>query len=52
MVAPRLAGQRFLYLETQIKSFREHVRDNPCAPKPGPNHVFKETIFSPFCSRF
>jgi cytochrome c553 len=29
MVAPRLAGQRSLYLETQIKSFREHVRDNP-----------------------
>ena len=29
MVAPRLAGQRSLYLETQIRSFREHVRDNP-----------------------
>jgi len=28
-VAPRLAGQRPLYLETQIRSFREHVRDNP-----------------------
>jgi cytochrome c553 len=29
MVAPRLAGQRPLYLESQIKSFREHTRDNP-----------------------
>jgi len=29
MVAPRLAGQRPLYLETQISSFREHFRDNP-----------------------
>jgi cytochrome c553 len=28
-VAPRLAGQRPLYLETQIRSFREHIRDNP-----------------------
>jgi cytochrome c553 len=28
-VAPRLAGQRPLYLESQIKSFREHTRDNP-----------------------
>jgi cytochrome c553 len=28
-IAPRLAGQRSLYLETQIRSFREHVRDNP-----------------------
>jgi cytochrome c553 len=28
-VAPRLAGQRPLYVETQIRSFREHVRDNP-----------------------
>src|SRR5215470_4800166 len=28
-VAPRLAGQRPLYLETQIRSFREHTRDNP-----------------------
>lgn len=28
-VAPRLAGQRPLYLEGQIDSFREHVRDNP-----------------------
>jgi cytochrome c553 len=29
MVAPRLAGQRPLYLESQIRSFREHTRDNP-----------------------
>src|SRR5271165_6513248 len=29
MVAPRLAGQRSLYLETQIRAFREHIRDNP-----------------------
>jgi cytochrome c553 len=29
MVAPRLAGQRPLYLESQIKSFREHTRDAP-----------------------
>ncbi|CCD99289.1 c-type cytochrome [Bradyrhizobium sp. STM 3809] len=28
-VAPRLAGQRPDYLESQIKSFREHTRDNP-----------------------
>jgi len=28
-VAPRLAGQRPLYLETQMRSFREHIRDNP-----------------------
>jgi cytochrome c553 len=28
-VAPRLAGQRPLYLESQIRSFREHIRDNP-----------------------
>jgi cytochrome c553 len=28
-VAPRLAGQRSEYLESQIKSFREHTRDNP-----------------------
>lgn len=28
-IAPRLAGQRSLYLESQIRSFREHVRDNP-----------------------
>jgi cytochrome c553 len=28
-IAPRLAGQRSLYLETQILSFRDHVRDNP-----------------------
>jgi cytochrome c553 len=29
MTAPRLAGQRPLYLESQIKSFREHTRDAP-----------------------
>ena len=29
MVAPRLAGQRPQYLESQIQSFREHTRDNP-----------------------
>jgi cytochrome c553 len=29
MVAPRLAGQRPAYVENQIKSFREHTRDNP-----------------------
>jgi len=29
MVAPRLAGQRSLYLETQIRAFRDHMRDNP-----------------------
>jgi cytochrome c553 len=28
-VAPRLAGQRPLYVEGQIRSFRGHVRDNP-----------------------
>lgn len=28
-VAPRLAGQRSDYLESQIRSFREHTRDNP-----------------------
>jgi cytochrome c553 len=29
MVAPRLAGQRPLYLMNQIRDFREHTRDNP-----------------------
>jgi cytochrome c553 len=29
MVAPRLAGQRLQYIETQLRSFREHTRDNP-----------------------
>jgi cytochrome c553 len=29
MVAPRLAGQRPLYVESQVRSFREHTRDNP-----------------------
>ena len=29
MVAPRLAGQRPQYIESQIRSFREHARDNP-----------------------
>jgi cytochrome c553 len=29
MVAPRLAGQRPAYTESQIRSFREHTRDNP-----------------------
>lgn len=28
-VAPRLAGQRPAYIESQIRSFREHTRDNP-----------------------
>lgn len=28
-VAPRLAGQRPAYTESQIRSFREHTRDNP-----------------------
>jgi cytochrome c553 len=28
-VAPRLAGQRPQYTETQIRSFRQHTRDNP-----------------------
>jgi cytochrome c553 len=29
MVAPRLAGQRRQYIESQLQSFREHTRDNP-----------------------
>jgi len=29
MVAPRLAGQRAQYIESQIRSYREHTRDNP-----------------------
>lgn len=29
MAAPRLAGQRPQYIESQIQSFREHTRDNP-----------------------
>ncbi len=29
MVAPRLAGQRPAYIESQMRSFREHTRDNP-----------------------
>jgi cytochrome c553 len=29
MVAPRLAGQRPQYIESEIRSFREHTRDNP-----------------------
>ena len=29
MVAPRLAGQRPAYLEGQMRSFRDHTRDNP-----------------------
>ncbi|GGI20101.1 c-type cytochrome [Bradyrhizobium guangdongense] len=28
-VAPRLAGQRPAYLESQMRSFRDHSRDNP-----------------------
>lgn len=28
-IAPRLAGQRATYLETQMRSFRDHTRDNP-----------------------
>ncbi len=28
-IAPRLAGQRPLYVEGQIRNFREHIRDNP-----------------------
>ncbi len=28
-VAPRLAGQRPQYIESQIRSFHEHTRDNP-----------------------
>jgi cytochrome c553 len=31
MVAPRLAGQRRQYIETQLQSFHEHTRDNPSA---------------------
>src|ERR1700732_294573 len=29
MAAPRLAGQRPQYIESQIQSFREHTRDSP-----------------------
>lgn len=29
MVAPRLAGQRPQYIESQLRSYREHTRDNP-----------------------
>src|ERR1700681_4024392 len=29
MVAPRLAGQRAQYIETQTRSYRAHTRDNP-----------------------
>jgi cytochrome c553 len=29
MVAPRLAGQRPAYIESQIRSFGDHTRDNP-----------------------
>ncbi len=29
MVAPRLAGQRPQYIESQIRGFHEHTRDNP-----------------------
>lgn len=29
MVAPRLAGQRPQYIESQIRSFHEHMRDTP-----------------------
>lgn len=29
MTAPRLAGQRAQYIESQIRSFRQHTRDNP-----------------------
>jgi cytochrome c553 len=28
-VAPRLAGQRFQYLENQLLNFKNHTRDNP-----------------------
>jgi cytochrome c553 len=28
-IAPRLAGQREQYIENQLLSFREHIRDNP-----------------------
>ena len=28
-IAPRLAGQRQEYIENQLLSFREHIRDNP-----------------------
>jgi cytochrome c553 len=31
MVAPRLAGQRPQYIESQIRSFHERTRDNPFA---------------------
>jgi cytochrome c553 len=31
LVAPRLAGQRPQYIESQIQSFREHMRDSPFA---------------------
>jgi cytochrome c553 len=31
MVAPRLAGQRPQYIESQIRSFRDHTRDSPFA---------------------
>ena len=29
MVAPRLAGQRLQYIESQLRGFREHTRDDP-----------------------
>src|ERR1700694_3056246 len=29
MVAPRLAGQRAQYIESQLRSYREQTRDNP-----------------------
>src|SRR5512140_2680586 len=29
MVAPRLAGQRPQYIESQLRSFQEHMRDEP-----------------------
>jgi len=28
-VAPRLAGQRALYIEAQLRGYAEHIRDNP-----------------------
>jgi cytochrome c553 len=28
-IAPRLAGQKPLYIETQLRNFHEHTRDNP-----------------------
>jgi cytochrome c553 len=31
MVAPRLAGQRPQYIETQLQGFHQHTRDNPLA---------------------